>query len=162
MPAAHEDLQIRDQLRTIAKSSSQPSHLVPTQIKTGLYGKEFGTGNVDQVRLKYNGAKSHRHISPLKVRSDKRGDALQHSATKMKRPVLQSKANFRGRRQRNLKIGKVAELIIQACAMENNRSTTEDLFNVDKLKAGQVIRAKAVTRVRCDCGSVAKVADMVR
>ena len=159
-----EDLHVRDQLRMIAKSSSQPSHLIPTQTETALYGKDYGSHNGDQrIGKPQVMQESLRELSMPNARGKKRSDNLHHSAktTTIKRSEIQKKSNFRGRRQRNLTIHKVAELIVQACAMENNESTSAHVFDIEKLKGGQIIRAQPVIRVRCDCCSNSKEEDMV-
>ena len=146
LPVASEDLRMRDQLRLLAKSSSYPSHLVPTQVTNAESRPTLGSRE-GRARV----------VAPTKLLA-KPGKSAPQTCNK---PSSALGAYFRNRRQRNVKPEKLAEVIVQACALENFSDASGSIFDLRKLKSGQIERVQDVTDVRCDCESDANDQDMV-
>ena len=162
LPVASEDLRMRDQLRLLAKSSSQPSHLIPTQATNAEFRPRLGFDKnralvLPPAKFPHNPFDARTVPMPRKSLLTPANLALQSS----NKPSFALGVHFRNRRQRNVEPKKLAEAIIQAWAMENFSNSSKSIFNPRKLKNGQIERMKDVTEVRCDCGSDRKIQDMV-
>lgn len=67
----------------------------------------------------------------------------------------------KNRRRRNVVASKLAELLVQARAMENEHNGDQPLFDQYKLKVGVIRRTRQLDDVRCECRSTHMNDDMV-
>lgn len=163
-----EDLNMRTELQKMGKSSSQSSDLISTHNESSV--PNFSGFSDNPPHSSHLSGEPLRGEIPFDGLRILRSDAGKHRSPPPSPPyskrIKTSSAStytpsFRTRRPRNLTAVKMAELVVQACAIENSSPSNGYVFDKEKLSKGQIVRLFPMNDVRCDCGDSQKDPNMV-
>jgi HORMA domain len=182
-----EDVNFTNQLQAMQKSSPQPSHVVSTLSQRNQLeamqnqssqpvhqlsqrkplSKPYKVTDNQEQTKHFNKSISDQVTSSTATRpglksfsqiSNRSGPSVVLGRSKKAIPAV--RASLKYRRRRNIVPEKIAELVVYACAVENNNKG-DYIFDPDELKKNRIVRLLPAVEVKCECQSMHQIEEMV-